>query len=139
MPTYVMLTRVSPEIVGSPQTLEELERRAMDQIGEHCPEVKWRQSFAILGPYDYLDIFEAPDNDSATKVSTLIRAHRSCTFGNLGCDGVAALQGDAARLGARVAWQRNAVNSPKTRASISGAWADFSALVRREIGRRSRV
>ena len=75
MPTYVMLTRVSPEVVRSPQTLEELERRAMDQIGTHCPEVKWRQSFAILGPYDYLDIFDAPDNDSATKVSTLIRAH----------------------------------------------------------------
>jgi uncharacterized protein with GYD domain len=75
MPTYVMLTRVSPEIVRSPQTLESLERKAMDQIRTHCPEVKWLQSFAILGPYDYLDLFDAPDNDTAVKVSTLIRAH----------------------------------------------------------------
>jgi uncharacterized protein with GYD domain len=75
MPTYVMLTRVSPEIVRSTQTLEDLERKAMDRIRALCPDVKWKQSYAILGPYDYLDIFEAPDNDTAAKVSTLIRAH----------------------------------------------------------------
>ena len=75
MSTYVMLTRVSPEIVRSPHTLEQLEHKAMDQIRTHCPEVKWLQSFAILGPYDYLDLFDAPDNETAAKVSTLIRAH----------------------------------------------------------------
>lgn len=75
MATYVMVTRVSPEIVRSPQTLEELEHKAMEKIRAHCPQVKWLQSYAILGPYDYLDIFEAPDNDTAAKVSTLIRAH----------------------------------------------------------------
>jgi uncharacterized protein with GYD domain len=75
VPTYVMLTRVCPEIVRSTHTLEDLERKAMDRIRALCPDVKWKQSYAILGPYDYLDIFEAPDNDTAAKVSTLIRAH----------------------------------------------------------------
>ena len=75
MATYAMLTRVSPEIVGSAHTLEELEHKAMERIRARCPDVKWKQSYAILGPYDYLDIFEAPDNDTAAKVSTLIRAH----------------------------------------------------------------
>lgn len=75
MPTYVMLTRVSPEIIRSTQTLEELEKKAADRIRAHCPEVKWVHSYAILGPYDYLDIFEAPDNEAAAKVSTLIRAY----------------------------------------------------------------
>jgi uncharacterized protein with GYD domain len=75
MPSYVMVTRVSPEFVRSPQTLEELEKKAMDKVRAHCPNVKWLHSYAILGPYDYLDIFEAPDNETAAKVSTLIRAH----------------------------------------------------------------
>jgi uncharacterized protein with GYD domain len=75
MATYVMLTRVSPDFVRSAHALEELEHEAMESVRAHCPEVKWKQSYAILGPYDYLDIFEAPDNDTAAKVSTLIRAH----------------------------------------------------------------
>jgi uncharacterized protein with GYD domain len=75
MPSYVMVTRLSPEVVRSPRTIEDLEKKAMDKIREHCPNVKWQNSYAILGPYDYLDIFEAPDNETAAKVSTLIRAH----------------------------------------------------------------
>lgn len=75
MVTFIMLTRVSPDVARSPQVLEELEKRAMEHIRAECPETKWRQSYALLGPYDYLDIFEAPDIAAATKVSTLIRTY----------------------------------------------------------------
>ncbi len=75
MPTYAMVTRVVPELIRTPDKLEELEQRAVQAFKAHCPEVKWLHSYAILGPYDYLDPFEAPDNETAAKVSTLIRAH----------------------------------------------------------------
>jgi hypothetical protein len=37
MPTYVMLTRVSPDFVRSTHALEELERKAMENVRAHCP------------------------------------------------------------------------------------------------------
>lgn len=77
MSTFVMLTRLSHVALKSPGKLEELERKVMDQIRAKCPEVKWLSSFAVLGPYDYIDLFQAPDVEAATKVATIIR-----TFGH---------------------------------------------------------
>jgi uncharacterized protein with GYD domain len=41
--------------------------------------VKWLANYAVLGPCDYLDIFEAPDNDAATKVALLVRSFGHAT------------------------------------------------------------
>jgi uncharacterized protein with GYD domain len=78
MRTYVMLTRLSPEAVKSPKSLEDLERQAMEKVKSECPNVEWVHNFAILGPYDYLDIFRAPDEETAFKVATLIRTFGHC-------------------------------------------------------------
>jgi uncharacterized protein with GYD domain len=77
MPTFVMLTRLNPDAVRSPSGLEQLERNAMKRVHEECPGVKWLSSYALLGPYDYLDLFVASDIEDAAKVSALIR-----TFGH---------------------------------------------------------
>ncbi len=74
MATYIMLTRLSPEAVGDPKYVEKLERKVADRVRKNCPEVKWIGSYSVLGPYDYVDIFEAPDGESATKVALLVRS-----------------------------------------------------------------
>ncbi len=79
MGTYVLLTRISPESMASPDKVKSLETSVKEKIRENCPEVKWLANYAVLGPYDYLDIFEAPDEKTAGKVSTVVRSFGHAT------------------------------------------------------------
>jgi uncharacterized protein with GYD domain len=73
MQTFIMLTTLEDTSIDSPQMLERREKEVMDRVREHCAGVEWIGSYAILGPYDYVDLFQAPDVEAALKVSTLIR------------------------------------------------------------------
>jgi uncharacterized protein with GYD domain len=41
--------------------------------------VKWVAHYALLGPYDFMDIYEAPDAETAHKVSMISRAEGAVT------------------------------------------------------------
>ena len=71
MATYVLLTKVSAESMSSP---EKLEAAVKKKVAKHCPQVKWVASYAVLGPYDYLDVLEAPDDVAVSKVATIVRS-----------------------------------------------------------------
>ena len=77
MSLFIMLTRLTSTALKSPSSLEDAEKAIMAKIREKCPEVEWLNNFAVMGPYDYVDIFRAPDIETAFKVSTIIR-----TFGH---------------------------------------------------------
>jgi uncharacterized protein with GYD domain len=74
MAVYVMLTRLSPEALRHPDSVTKLNKHVSEQIADQCPGVRWLANYAVLGGCDYLDIFEAPDTDAATKVSLLVRS-----------------------------------------------------------------
>jgi uncharacterized protein with GYD domain len=79
MATYAMLTRLSPDAVTKPETIAELGRKVTEKLNAECPEARWIASYAVLGPCDYLDLFEAPDNEAASKVSVVVRSFGHAT------------------------------------------------------------
>lgn len=79
METFAMLTRLSPEALTKPEMVIELNKRVEDRIKQECAGVQWLVNYSVLGPCDYLDIFEAPDNETATKVALIVRSFGHAT------------------------------------------------------------
>jgi uncharacterized protein with GYD domain len=75
MALYVMQTRLTPEAVRVPADLKRLEKAVAEHVRRECPEVKWLASYAILGPCDYLDFFEAPNEEVAARVVMIVRSY----------------------------------------------------------------
>jgi uncharacterized protein with GYD domain len=74
MTTYAMLTRLSPDALKDPSTIGDLANRVIGEIRTRCPHVHWVANYAVLGPYDYLDVFEAADEHDAAKVAAIVRS-----------------------------------------------------------------
>jgi uncharacterized protein with GYD domain len=74
MPSFILATKLAHGALKSSADLGKLEKDVKRRIRQSCPEVKWLSSFATLGPYDYIDVFSAPDIETATKVATIIRS-----------------------------------------------------------------
>lgn len=75
MQTFILLTRLISEEVSPSFTIRLKEERVVSKIRESCPEVTWIHDYTVLGPWDYVDIFRAPDMDTAFKVSALVRLY----------------------------------------------------------------
>ena len=71
MPTYVLMSTLSPDITRNMRNREEIGKEWKKRISHQVPEVKWLAHYALLGPYDFMDIFEAPDEEAAAKVSLI--------------------------------------------------------------------
>lgn len=73
MPTFIMLTTVTHEAAAVPGVLAELGNRVSERLRAECPQVRWLASYAVLGPHDYVDIFEAPDTETAARAALIVR------------------------------------------------------------------
>ena len=75
MPTYVLLTKLSPDLSLQMKERAELGRTWLDQVKKTCPEVRFISHYALLGQFDFLDIYEAPNDRTAAKVSIISQAN----------------------------------------------------------------
>lgn len=71
MQTYVLLTKLSPDLARQMKDRAKLGRAWLDQVKKKCPEVNFIAHYALLGAYDFLDIYEAPNEEVAAKVSMI--------------------------------------------------------------------
>lgn len=72
MPRYVMLSTLGPE--GSARIREHPERLREVSAEVESMGVRVIDQYALLGPYDFLNILEAPDELTMARVATLLAA-----------------------------------------------------------------
>jgi uncharacterized protein with GYD domain len=75
MQTYILFTKLSTDLSFEMKNRERQGRNWLEQVKEKCPEVKFLAHYAILGEYDFIDIYEAPDPETAAKVSIISQAN----------------------------------------------------------------
>jgi uncharacterized protein with GYD domain len=71
MTTFILLSKVSSASAGEISHLAEMDKTLDRELAESLPEVKRIASYALLGAYDFMHIFEAPDAATAAKVALL--------------------------------------------------------------------
>jgi uncharacterized protein with GYD domain len=71
MPTFFLATKLSPESVSDTASIKANGRKWMEAVKRNCPDVRWLHHYTLLGQYDFISIYEAPDLEAATKVSVI--------------------------------------------------------------------
>ena len=79
MPVFVLMTRLAPESMHDAPGRRAMGKEWIKKVHAACPEVKWLGHYALLGPYDFMDLYEAPDVDTAHRVSLISRSEGAVT------------------------------------------------------------
>ena len=75
MQTYILLTKFPPDLSKQMKDRAKIGKNWIDHVRNKCPAVKFIAHYALLGQYDFMDIYEAPDEETAAKVSMISQAN----------------------------------------------------------------
>ncbi len=75
MQTFILMTKLSPEVSRQMKDRAKIGRAWLDHVKDKCPEVKFMAHYALLGGFDFMDIYEAPNEEIAAKVSMISLAN----------------------------------------------------------------
>jgi uncharacterized protein with GYD domain len=81
MKTFVLVTKLAPEHIDPVDVANKMKDRStgglawLAEVKEKCPEVNFLAHYALLGTYDFMDIYEAPDEETAARVSLISRSN----------------------------------------------------------------
>ena len=95
MPRYVMLSTLGPNGAATLTELPERVREVNEEV--EALGVKVVDQYALLGPYDFLNIIEAPDDATVARLATTLAARgtmKTVTLPAIGIDDyIACLKG----------------------------------------------
>ena len=81
MPTYIMLSRLSPEglttLKRNPSRLKEVNQE-VEQFGARVV-----QQYALLGSYDFITVLDAPDSETVARISVELGSRRTASYQTL--------------------------------------------------------
>jgi uncharacterized protein with GYD domain len=81
MPTYVMLSTLTPEgvqtIKNNPSRIKEVNRE-IEQLGAAV-----RAQWAVLGRYDFVNVVEAPDEQTMARISLELGSRGTAKYESL--------------------------------------------------------
>jgi uncharacterized protein with GYD domain len=75
MATYVILSQLAPDAMKDPAELKKLAETVSQKIRAECPNVKWKESYAVMGRFDVVDIVEADSAAEVARAALLIRCY----------------------------------------------------------------
>lgn len=74
MATYIILSRLSPQAIGDPKDFRKLADAVSKKIKKECPKVAWKDSYAVTGRFDFVDVIESTDLAQVERAAMIIRA-----------------------------------------------------------------
>ena len=81
MKTFVLMTKLASgkahltEIGAKERDRARSGRAWLKEIQEKCPDIKFKAHYALMGYWDSMHIYEAPDEEAAAKVSLVTRPY----------------------------------------------------------------
>lgn len=79
MPQFILMTKLAGESLHDATGRRAAGKQWLAKVKQTCPDVRWIAHYALLGPYDFMDIYEAPDTETAHRISLLSRAEGATT------------------------------------------------------------
>jgi uncharacterized protein with GYD domain len=74
MPTFILATKLGPEALKDADARRKMGHRWLQKVEKTCPDVKWLGHYAVMGPVDFIDIYEASGPETAQKVALISRS-----------------------------------------------------------------
>ena len=72
MARFMMLTRILPGACGEENSLARIGERIRQAIGSAPDRARIIETYVVLGPWDLVNILEAPDGESAARVEEFV-------------------------------------------------------------------